>query len=50
MSRRVRALAALLVASFAFAAAACSSPMSPLTQTPAGPHISQCGTSGSDTC
>jgi len=49
MSRRVRALVVLLVASFAFGAAACASnPTSPQVQ--AGPHISACDTAGSDTC
>jgi hypothetical protein len=48
MSRRVRALAVLLIASFAFAAAACSNPTSPQSQS--GPHVNTCDTAGSDTC
>jgi hypothetical protein len=48
MSRRVRALLVLLVASFAFGAAACASPTSPQSQVT--PHINTCDTSGSNTC
>ena len=49
MSRRVRALVVLLVASFAFGAAACASPTSPQSSSLA-PHINTCDTAGSNTC